>query len=60
MKTSNVVSRAGVYAVYIVKNEDIKMGGTAIDFSPQWEEVYFFIPNTIIFVKNVMNSLEIS
>ena len=58
MKTSNVVSRAGVYAVYIVKNEDIKMGGTAIDFSPQWEEVYFFILNTVIFVKNSINNLE--
>ena len=60
MKTSNVVSRAGVYAVYIVKNEDIKMGGTAIDFSPQWEEVYFFIPYAEIFVKNVINKLKIN
>jgi hypothetical protein len=27
-----------VYTQYMsLKNEDIKMGGTAIDFSPQWE-----------------------
>jgi hypothetical protein len=43
-----------VYINYIsLKKGDIKMGGTAIDFSPQKRKVYFLFSNLFAMFHNV-------